>query len=83
METFDFVISDECHRSIYNLWQQVLEYFDAFLVGKTATPSKQTIGFSNQNLVMEYNHERAGADGVNVGYEVTGFKPRSQSGEQG
>jgi type I restriction enzyme R subunit len=70
IESFDFVITDECHRSIYNLWRQVLEYFDAFLIGMTATPSKQTLGFFNQNLVMEYNHERAVADGVNVGYEV-------------
>ena len=70
IETFDFIISDECHRSIYNLWRQVLEYFDAFLIGLTATPSKQTLGFFKQNLVMEYSHERAVADGVNVGYEV-------------
>lgn len=70
IETFDFIITDECHRSIYNLWRQVLEYFDAFIVGLTATPSKQTLGFFNQNLVMEYNHERAVADGVNVGYDV-------------
>src|SRR3989449_5832468 len=45
IETFDFIVTDECHRSIYNLWRQVLEYFDAFLIGLTATPSKQTIGF--------------------------------------
>jgi type I restriction enzyme, R subunit len=70
IESFDFIITDECHRSIYNLWRQVLEYFDAFLIGLTATPSKQTLGFFNKNLVMEYNHERAIADGVNVGYEV-------------
>ncbi|MEM4721009.1 MAG: type I restriction-modification enzyme R subunit C-terminal domain-containing protein [Candidatus Methanomethylicaceae archaeon] len=70
IETFDFIITDECHRSIYNLWRQVLEYFDAFLIGLTATPSKQTLGFFNQNLVTEYSHERAVADGVNVGYEV-------------
>jgi len=70
IETFDFVITDECHRSIYNLWRQVLEYFDAFIIGLTATPSKQTLGFFNQNLVMEYSHDRAIADGVNVGYEV-------------
>lgn len=70
IETFDFIITDECHRSIYHLWRQVLEYFDAFLIGLTATPSKQTLGFFNQNLVMEYGHERAVADGVNVGYEV-------------
>jgi type I restriction enzyme R subunit len=67
---FDFIITDECHRSIYHLWRQVLEYFDAFIIGLTATPSKQTLGFFNQNLVMEYGHDRAMADGVNVGYEV-------------
>ena len=70
IETFDFIITDECHRSIYHLWRQVLEYFDAFIIGLTATPSKQTLGFFNQNLVMEYSHERAVADGVNVGYDV-------------
>jgi type I restriction enzyme R subunit len=81
VETFDFVVTDECHRSIYNLWRQVLEYFDAFLIGLTATPSKQTIGFFNQNLVTEYNHERAVADGVNVGYEV--YRIKTQVTEQG
>jgi len=70
IETFDFIITDECHRSIYNLWRQVLEYFDCFIIGLTATPSKQTIGFFNSNLVMKYPHEMAVADGVNVGYEV-------------
>lgn len=70
IETYDFIITDECHRSIYNLWSQVLEYFDAFIIGLTATPSKDTLGFFNQNLVMEYSHERAVADGVNVGYDV-------------
>jgi type I restriction enzyme R subunit len=74
IETFDFIITDECHRSIYNLWRQVLDYFDAFTIGLTATPSKQTLGFFNQNLVMEYNHERAVADGVNVGYEAYRIK---------
>jgi type I restriction enzyme R subunit len=70
IETFDFIVTDECHRSIYHLWRQVLEYFDSFIIGLTATPSKQTLGFFNQNLVMEYSHERAVADGVNVGYDV-------------
>ncbi len=69
IETFDFIITDECHRSIYNLWRQVLEYFDAFIIGLTATPNKQTFGFFNQNLVMEYGHEQAVADGVNVNYD--------------
>jgi type I restriction enzyme R subunit len=70
IEFFDFIVVDECHRSIYNLWRQVLEYFDAFLIGLTATPSQQTFGFFNQNLVMEYNHEQAVADQVNVGFDV-------------
>jgi type I restriction enzyme, R subunit len=81
IETFDFIITDECHRSIYNVWRQVLEYFDAFIIGLTATPSKQTFGFFNQNLVMEYLHERAVADGVNVGYEV--YRIRTEITEQG
>ncbi len=69
-ETFDFIVIDECHRSIYNIWRQVLEYFDSFLIGLTATPTLQTLAFFNQNLVQEYNQERAIIDGVNVGYEV-------------
>lgn len=65
-EFFDVIFIDECHRSIYSLWSQVLEYFDAYLVGLTATPANHTYGFFNQNVVMEYSHERAVADGVNV-----------------
>ncbi|MBW8307785.1 MAG: DEAD/DEAH box helicase family protein [Thiobacillus sp.] len=74
IETFDIIVTDEAHRSIYNLWAQVLEYFDAYLVGLTATPGKQTFGFFHQNLVMEYNHEMAVADGVNVNYDVYRIK---------
>ena len=70
IDTFDFIVVDECHRSIYNIWRQVLEYFDAFLIGLTATPTTQTIGFFNGNLVQDYSHEQAVADGVNVGYDV-------------
>ncbi|MFM7000229.1 MAG: DEAD/DEAH box helicase family protein [Limnohabitans sp.] len=70
IELFDIVVTDEAHRSIYNLWRQVLEYFDSYLVGLTATPNKQTFGFFNQNLVMEYGHTQAVADGVNVNYDV-------------
>jgi len=69
-EFFDFVIIDECHRSIYNLWRQVLEYFDSYLVGLTATPDNRTYGFFEKNVVSEYDHERAVADGVNVGNEI-------------
>ncbi|MFO0203794.1 MAG: DEAD/DEAH box helicase family protein, partial [Alphaproteobacteria bacterium] len=70
IEMFDFIVVDECHRSIYNIWRQVLEYFDASLIGLTATPTKQTIGFFGGNLVQDYAHEQAVVDGVNVGYDV-------------
>lgn len=70
VEFFDFVVIDECHRSIYNLWKQVLDYFDAFLIGLTATPDNRTFGFFNQNIVSEYTHEQAVTDGVNVGSDV-------------
>ncbi len=69
-EFFDVVIVDECHRSIYGVWRQVLDYFDAFTIGLTATPNKQAFGFFNQNLVMEYGHEQAVVDGVNVDFDV-------------
>jgi type I restriction enzyme R subunit len=81
IEMFDFIVVDECHRSIYELWRQVLEYFDASLIGLTATPSKQTFGFFKQNIVMEYNHEQAVADGVNVDYGV--YRIRTQITEKG
>ncbi|SDX12301.1 type I restriction endonuclease subunit R [Thiocapsa roseopersicina] len=70
VETFDFIVIDECHRSIYNLWKQVLDYFDAGLIGLTATPDKRTFGFFNENIVAEYTYEQSVADGVNVGYDV-------------
>ena len=70
VETFDFIVIDECHRSIYNLWKQVLDYFDASLIGLTATPDKRTFGFFKENIVAEYTYEQSVADGVNVGYDV-------------
>ncbi|MFB9544200.1 DEAD/DEAH box helicase family protein [Micromonospora sagamiensis] len=73
-ETFDVIIVDECHRSIYGKWRAVIEYFDAFVVGLTATPVKQTLGFFQQNLVSEYTYEQAVADGVNVQFEVYRIK---------
>lgn len=70
IDTFDVIIVDECHRSIYGKWRHVLEYFDAFTIGLTATPYPQTRNFFNQNLVYEYRHEQAIEDDVNVGYYV-------------
>lgn len=70
IDTFDVIIVDECHRSIYGKWRHVLEYFDAFIIGLTATPYRQTLGFFNHNLVSEYRHEQAVTDNVNVGYYI-------------
>lgn len=69
-EFFDCIIVDECHRSIYNVWSQVLEYFDSFIIGLTATPDKRTFAFFNQNVVSEYSREQAIIDGVNVGEDI-------------
>jgi type I restriction enzyme R subunit len=70
IEQFDFIVIDEAHRSIYNLWKQVLDYFDAFLIGLTATPDKRTFGFFNENVVSQYTYEESVIDGVNVPYDV-------------
>ncbi len=75
-EFFDVIFIDECHRSIYSLWRQVIEYFDAYLLGLTATPAKHTYGFFDQNVVMEYPHEQAVADGANVDFDV--YKIRTE-----
>lgn len=80
-EFFDFVIVDECHRSIYGDWQQVLEYFDAFTIGLTATPSEYTLGYFNKNVVSEYPLERSIVDKVNVDCEI--FRIKTKIGEQG
>jgi len=81
-EFFDFIVIDECHRSIYNVWQQVLDYFDAFLIGLTATPDSRTFAFFNENIVSEYSHEQAVLDGVNVPREGT-WVIETQVGSQG
>jgi type I restriction enzyme R subunit len=81
VEAFDVIVVDECHRSIYGVWRQVLDYFDAFVIGLTATPNNQAFGFFNQNLVMEYSHEQAVADAVNVDFDV--YRIRTEIGEHG
>ena len=81
IDTFDLIIVDECHRSIYGKWRHVLEYFDAFITGLTATPYGQTRNFFNQNLVYEYCHEQAVEDNVNVGYYV--YRIRTEITESG
>ena len=80
-EAFDLIIVDECHRSIYGLWRGVLEYFDAHVIGLTATPTKQTFGFFQQNLVSEYTYQQSVADGVNVDFEV--YRIQTEISEKG
>lgn len=87
-EYFDFVFTDECHRSIYGKWGQVLDYFDAFLVGLTATPSAFTYGYFNGNIVAEYTYEQSVIDEVNVDFnvyrietEITGSGSTIEKGE--
>ncbi len=80
-EFFDCIIVDECHRSIYNVWSQVLEYFDAFLIGLTATPDNRTFAFFNENVVSEYSREQAISDGVNVGEDI--FLIETEVGQRG
>jgi type I restriction enzyme R subunit len=80
-ETFDLIIVDEAHRSIYGLWRGVLEYFDAHVVGLSATPGKQTFGFFRQNLVSEYTYPQSVADGVNVDFDL--YRIKTQISDQG
>jgi type I restriction enzyme R subunit len=80
-ETFDLIIVDECHRSIYGQWRKVLEYFDAQIVGLTATPTKQTLAFFEQNLVSEYTYQESVADEVNVAFDV--YRIKTQISEEG
>ena len=81
IESYDVIVIDECHRSIYGVWRQVLEYFDAFLVGLTATPGIQTAAFFEQNVVTDYGHAEAVADRVNVDFDV--FRIRTEITEGG
>ena len=81
IEAFDVIVTDECHRSIYKSWRQVLDYFDAHIIGLTATPAKQTLGFFDQNLVMEYPFERSVLDRVNVDYRI--YRIKTEVSERG
>ncbi|WP_320782456.1 DEAD/DEAH box helicase family protein [Streptomyces sp. CRN 30] len=65
-ESFDLIVVDEYHRSIYGKWRSVPGYFDAPVVGLTAPPVAQTFGYFNGNLVSECTYPAAVTDGVNV-----------------
>ncbi len=80
-EAFDLIVVDEAHRSIYGVWRGVLEYFDAHVVGLTATPVKQTFGFFRGNLVSEYTYAQSVVDNVNVDFDV--YRIRTEVTDQG
>ena len=64
---FQFIIVDECHRSIYGKWRAVLEYFSgAVILGLTATPTPEAYAFFNNNIVENYTYDESVVDGVNV-----------------
>ena len=77
IDAFDLIISDESHRSIYNLWEIVLNYFDAFQVGLTATPTARTVTFFDRNLVYAYGLKKAVNDGYLVDYDIIRINTKS------
>lgn len=80
-EYFDFIVVDECHRSIYKNWRKVLEYFDATIIGLTATETSLTTSFFDNNRVANYSYAQSVKDGVNVGYCI--YRIRTQKTEYG
>lgn len=68
---FQFIVIDECHRSIYGKWSNVLKYFSqATFLGLTATPTDEAYAFFNRNIIENYTYEQSVLDGVNVPYDV-------------
>ena len=79
---FDYIVVDECHRSIYGKWQQVLQYFDsAKIIGLTATPAPETLAFFNNHVIINYTLEKSIADGINVDYRI--FRIKTKVSEEG
>ncbi len=74
---FDLIVSDECHRSIYNKWKDVFTYFDAIQIGLTATPAdmvdRDTFRFfeCEENYpAYLYSYDQAVKDGWLVDFRV-------------
>ncbi len=80
--TFDLIVVDECHRSIYGKWQKVLKYFDtARIVGLTATPTDEAFAFFDKNTVVNYDLDDSIRDGVNVPSRV--FRIKTEVSDEG
>ena len=74
---FDLIILDESHRSIYNKYQDIFNYFDAMLLGLTATPKEDTdhntykfFGLEDGEPTDNYDYKDAVAQGYLVDYEA-------------
>lgn len=64
---FQFIIVDECHRSIYGKWKAVLDYFkNATVLGLTATPIPEAYAYFDDNIIEQYTYDDSVVDGVNV-----------------
>lgn len=80
IEKFDLIWIDECHRSIYGKYGQVLDYFDSFKFGLSATPVGATYGYFDGNVVKDYTYEESVIDGINVDYAVYRIKTEISEG---
>ena len=95
---FDLIIADEAHRSLFNTFKEIIDYFDALKVGLTATPknkvhasSYELFSCSDGMPTFEYSYERAVSDGflndyevlkVRTGVQIDGLKGEELSEEQ-
>ena len=74
---FQFIIVDECHRSIYGRWKSVLDYFsDAIILGLTATPTPEALAYFNNNIIENFTYEASVTEGVNVPQRVYRIKTK-------
>src|SRR5262249_19505671 len=74
---FDLIIADESHRSIYNRYRDLFEYFDAYQVGLTATPIRYVLrdtfdmfGCEAGDPTFNYDYRQAVEQGYLVPFEV-------------
>jgi type I restriction enzyme R subunit len=82
---FDLIISDECHRSIYNKFTDVLAYFDAVQIGLTATPAqlidRDTFKFFDCDgpaPTFLYTYDKAVEEGYLADYNVYAAQTKFQ-----
>lgn len=80
---FDLIICDEVHRSIYKKYQEIFEYFDAMLLGMTATPKndidKNTYGIFDLERgvpTFAYELDKAVEEGYLVNYSTLEYRSK-------